>query len=120
MEKEVFDFVAEQCKILATTGSSKQCTKDAAQAWLDAVAADEAAADEATATLLDYLDGRPHSIDGTIAFAQGPAVAVMGQEAADAMLQKAIAAKETGVKFCLCDACTAASKILAKFGRVEL
>lgn len=33
MDKELFDFVAERADILATAGSSKQATKDAALDW---------------------------------------------------------------------------------------
>ena len=40
MEKELFDFVAERADILAVADTSKQETKDAAQAWKNAVAAD--------------------------------------------------------------------------------
>ena len=41
MEKELFDYVAERVDILIASGSSTQVTGDAAQAWKDAVAADE-------------------------------------------------------------------------------
>ena len=120
MEKELFDYIAERCDILVASGASTQVTKDAAQAWKDAVAADPAAADEAAATLVDILDGRPTTIDGVIAFAQGPAKEFMGEEAAAQMLAAQLKRKEEGAKFCNCDACTAASEILAKFGRIEL
>ena len=120
MEQQQFDFVIERAKILAVSNASTQVTKDAAQAWLDAVAADENAADEATVTLLDILEGRPKLIDATIAFASGPAIEMFGQEAADKMLAAAQERKAQGGKFCGCEACTAASEILAKFGRVEL
>ena len=70
MDKELFDYVAERADVLIASGSSTQVTRDVAQAWKDAVAADEAAADEATAKLVDVLDGRPTTIDGVIAFAR--------------------------------------------------
>ena len=122
MEKELFDYVAERADILAVSGASTQVTKDAALAWKDAVAADnsDASVEEATTKLLDILEGRPTTIDGVIAFAQGPAVQFMGEEAAAAMLAKQLARKEQGAKYCDCDACTAASELLAKFGRIEL
>lgn len=122
MDKEVFDYVKERAEILATTGSSKQITKDAANAWLSAVEADssDAAVEAATDTLLAYLDGRPHSIDDAIGFAAGPAKEAFGEETAAQMLAGAKAAKEAGKKFCTCEACTAASEILGKFGKVEL
>lgn len=120
MEKELMDYVAQRAEALATTGASTQVTKDAAQAWLDAVAADEAAADAATETLVGILDGRPKTIDEVIGFAQGPAADILGQEIADKMLAEQLQRKEAGEKFCNCDACTAATEILAKFGRISL
>ena len=120
MDKELFDYVAERADILIASGSSTQVTRDAAQAWKDAVAADEAAADEATAKLVDILDGRPTTIDGVIAFAQGAAVDMFGEEKAAEILATQLKRKEEGAKWCDCDACVAASEILAKFGRVEL
>lgn len=120
MEQQQLDFVRQRAEILTQSGASTQVTKDAAQAWLDAVAANEAAADQATEELLNILDGRPTTIDGVIAFAQGPAAQMFGQEAADKMLAEQLERKAQGAKFCNCDACTAASEILAEFGRVEL
>ena len=117
MEKELYDYVAERAEILSKSPASTQVTVDAATAWL---AADEADADEATAKLVDVLDGRPTTIDGVIAFAQGPAVGMMGEEAAAAMLAAQLERKAAGAKWCSCEACTAATEILAKFGRCEL
>lgn len=121
MDKELFDYTAERAKILAESDASKQETKDAAQAWLDATAgADDAAVDAATKDFLDFLEGRPTPIDGVIAFAQGAAVEKFGKEAADKLLADSLAHKEKGGKYCTCPSCTAASEILAKHGRIEL
>ena len=122
MDKELFDYVAERADILSTAESSKQETKDAALAWKEAVAADasDAAGAEATATLVDYLDDRPRTIDGLIAFLEGPGKELFGEEAAAQGLAAQQKRKEEGAKFCDCPSCTAASEILAKFGRVEL
>ena len=122
MEKEFFDYIAERADILATADSSKQETKDAALAWKNAVTADssKAAAEEATAKLIDFLDGRPHTIDDLIAFLEGPAKEILGEDAATQGLAVQLKRKEAGAKFCDCPSCTAASEILAKFGRVEL
>lgn len=120
MEKELFDYVAERADVLSVSGASTQVTKDAALAWKEAVAADAAAADEATVKLLDVLEGRPTTIDGVIAFAQGPAAGMFGEEVAAQILAKQLARKEQGAKYCDCEACTAASELLAKFGRIEL
>ena len=122
MEKELFDYVAERADILAVSGASTQVTKDAALAWKEAVAADssDAAVEEATNAFLDIREGRPTTIDGVIAFAQGPAAAMFGEEAAAKILEEQLARKEQGAKYCNCEACTAASELLAKFGRIEL
>lgn len=120
MEKSMIDFIAERVEILAASHASTQVTKDAALAWKEAVAGNEAAADEATEKLLGILDGRPTTIDGVIAFAEGPAIEMLGEEAAAKMLAAQKERKASGAKWCNCDACTAATEILAKFGRVEL
>ena len=122
MEKELFDFVAERAGILAASDTSKQDTKEAAQAWKDAVAADDsdAAVQAATNTLLDFLEGRMLGIDDLIAFAEGAAANVMGAEAAAGLLAAAQARKADGWKYCICEAHTAAAELLGKFGRIEL
>ncbi|WP_172135918.1 3-hydroxyisobutyrate dehydrogenase [Adlercreutzia sp. ZJ473] len=122
MEKELFDFVATRADILAEAGLSTQVTKDAANAWKTAVAADgsDVAVEAATAELLDILEGRPTTIDGVIAFLQGPAAEMFGAEVAEAKLAEQLKRKEEGAKYCDCDACAAASELLAKFGRIDL
>ena len=122
MEKELFDFVAEHVDILAVADTSKQETKDAAQAWKNAVAADnsDAAVEAATNDLLDFLEGRMLGIDDVIAFAEGPAADIMGAEAAAGMLAGAKARKAEGWKYCICEAHVAAAELLGKFGRIEL
>lgn len=122
MQKELFDYVAERADILSVSGASKQATKDAALAWKEAVAADDSdeAVEAATSELLDILEGRPTTIDEVIAFAQGPAASMFGEEAAAKMLEEQLQRKEQGAKYCNCEACSAASQLLAKFGRIEL
>ena len=122
MEKELFDYVAQRADILAVAGSATQVTKDAATAWKDAVAADgsDVAVEAATMQLLDVLEGRPTTIDGVIAFLQGPAIGIFGEEAAAAGLARQLERKAAGAKYCDCEACAAASELLAKFGRIEL
>ena len=122
MEKELFDFVAEHVDILAVADTSKQDTKEAAQAWKDAVAADDsdASVEAATNALLDFLEDRMLGIDALIAFAEGPAVDIMGAEVAAGMLAGAKARKAEGWKYCICEAHVAAAELLGKFGRIEL
>ncbi len=122
MEKGLFDYVAQRADVLSVADTSTQVTKDAALAWKEAVAADssDAAVEDATTKLLDILEGRPTTIDGVIAFAEGPAKELFGEEAAAQMLAEQLKRKEQGAKYCNCEACTAASELLAKFGRIEL
>jgi len=122
MEKELFVFVAEHVDILAVADTSEQDTKEAAQAWKDAVAADDsdASVEAATNALLDFLEDRMLGIDALIAFAEGPAVDIMGAEVAAGMLAGAKARKAEGWKYCICEAHVAAAELLGKFGRIEL
>lgn len=122
MEQATFDYIAPRVDILSASQASTQVTKDAALAWKEAVTADnsDAAVEQATEQLLDILEGRPTTIDGVIAFAQGPAKEMFGEEMAAQILAKQEQRKADGAKWCDCDACTAASEILAQFGRVEL
>ncbi|MBR3181822.1 MAG: 3-hydroxyisobutyrate dehydrogenase [Eggerthellaceae bacterium] len=122
MEKALFDYISERADILEVSSASTQVTKDAASAWKKAVKDDQSDANvqEATKQFLDIMEGRPTSIDGVIAFAQGPAAGMFGEEAAAAMLEEQLKRKEAGAKYCNCEACTAATELLAKFGRIEL
>ena len=120
MEKELLDYVAERVDILSVSNTSKQDTKEMALAWKEAVAADAAAAEAETEKLLDFLSGRMSSIDNLIAFLQGPAVEMFGEEAASKMLAEQKLRKEQGGKYCNCEAHAAAGELLAKFGRIEL
>lgn len=119
MEKELLEFVAERAEVLSVSGASKQETKEAALAWKSvAEGADDEALEAATAEFIDFLEGRPNTVDGVIAFAQGPAVEMFGKEAADQILTQQLERKERGEKYCDCDACTAAVELLSKFGRI--
>jgi len=120
VEKELFDFVAERVDVLSVANTSKQETKEAALAWKEAVAADASAADAETEKLLDFLMGRMVTIDQVIAFAEGPAVGLFGEEGAAQMLAAQKERKAQGAKWCNCEAHVAASELLAKFGRIEL
>lgn len=119
MDKELLDYVAERADILEVSGASKQATKEAATAWKNAVkdASDEQA-EAATLEFINFLEGRPNTVDGLIEFAKGPAVEMLGQEAADQMLARQLERKEQGAKWCTCDACTAAVELLTKFDRI--
>lgn len=120
MKQDQFDYIAKRADILSTSNASKQATKEAALAWKEAVAdASDEEIEAATAQLLDFLEGRPNTIDHVIAFAKGPAVEMLGKEAADQFLAEQIKRKEQGEKYCNCEACTAAVEILTAGGRIE-
>ncbi len=122
MDKELYDFVAKRADILSKSAASKQDTREVAEAWKQAVAADpsESAFDAATNALLDFLSGRMLGIDDVIAFAQGPAIHLLGEEAAGQMLAAQLQRKAEGAKYCNCEAHAAAGELLSKFGRIEL
>ncbi len=104
---------------MGSPDASKQETKDAAKAWISAVEdADDATIEQATNELVDFLDGRPNTIDNVIAFAQDPAIDMMGKETAEQLLAQQIARKEQGEKYCNCDACSAAVEVLTKLDRI--
>ncbi|HAM16823.1 MAG TPA: 3-hydroxyisobutyrate dehydrogenase [Eggerthellaceae bacterium] len=119
MEKELYDYVAERAGILAVADTSKQETKEAALAWKKAAEAGDDI-DAATAKLLDFLEGRMLPIDDLIAFLEGPAAGLFGEETAAAMLTAQKQRKEQGAKYCNCEAHAAAGELLAKFGRIQL
>ena len=120
MEKELFDYVAERVDTLSASKTSKQDTQEKARAWKEAVAADASAAEAETEKLLDFLEGRMVGIDDVIAFAEGPAASILGEEVAAAMLAEQKQRKERGEKYCNCEAHVAAGELLSKFGRIEL
>lgn len=117
MDQELIDFVAQRAEILVKTGASKQETKDAAAAWL-AASSDPEKVEQATEDFINYLDGRPNTIENAIAFAEGPAKAMFGEEAAAEILAINLARKENGEKYCNCEACGTVVEILTKFGRI--
>ena len=119
MEKELFDYTAQKVDEILAAASSSQKTRDAAQAWKDAIASG-ADADAATATLLDIIDEHHTTIDEVLAFAEGPAKTILGAEAAAAMLAHETKRKQAGAKYCDCAACIAAQELLAKHGRPVL
>ena len=119
MNAELYDYTAQKVDELLAAFSSSQNTRDAAQAWKDAAAAG-ADMDEATANLLDALDKHHTTVDELIAFAQGGAKEVLGEEAAAGMLAHGRELKAAGAKYCDCAACVATQKLLAKHGRPVL
>ena len=119
MEKELFDFTAQKVDELLAAAPSSQHTREACQAWKDAIAAGDDV-DAATTVLLDALDEHHTTIDELIAFASGAAKDIMGEEVAAGMLAHALEIKAKGAKYCDCAACTPTHELLAKHGRPVL
>lgn len=64
------------------------------------------------------LEGRPATIDGVMAFAEGADEEIIDEEAAAQILVEQQQCKAQGIKYCNCNARTAI-ELLAKFGRIE-
>lgn len=120
MEKELFEYVEPRIKKLSKSFSAAPEVKAAAKAWMEAVTADEAAADDATAAFLDAIDGKVETIDEAIEYAKGPGMEMFGLAGGQVIVAKLLAAKDAGAKWCDCEVCTAMAEILAKFDRIEL
>ena len=59
-------------------------------------------------------------LDELIAFAEGFAKELMGEEAAAGLLAHALQIKAEGAKYCDCAACTITHELLARHGRPVL
>ena len=71
--------------------------------------------------LFDYVAERAEVLATNDASTQVTKDAAAAWEAAvAAMLAEQLKRKEAGAKYCNCPSCTAASELLAKFGRIEL
>lgn len=106
-------FVEEKTQEILNAGSCCPELKEMAQKWLDA----ENTPDEGkvTADYLQELSEDVLPIDALIGFASSEqGKQVFGAEQAKAMVSQAKAAKENGVKHCICPACTAGAAILEK------
>ena len=119
MQKELLDYAASKVEEMLAAPSASAQTKQAAQAWKDAIAAGKDA-DEATNQLMDAISAHQTTIDDLIGFISSPAgQKVFGEEGAKQALAHAQARKKTGAKFCDCAACRPCHELLHKFGREE-
>lgn len=112
MEQTVLDYVVEQTHALMAAETCNGETKQAAQAWLDAVGTDREK--EETGKYLRELEEAATTIDELIAFAESAAGKGVFGEGAPKVAQQARQAKQAGAKYCFCPACTAAAAILEK------
>ena len=113
MEKQILNEVIEETKKLIAAPSCSQESKDAANAWLDAVGTDNEEAE--TKKYIAELEEDIMPIDGLIGFAGSEAgAAVFGAEKAKEVEAHAKEVKAAGGKYCDCPACTACEVILSK------
>lgn len=108
MKKEA---LIEKVKTIIAAPSCCPEAKAACQAYLDAAGTDgeKAAQDRMIAELKEDVT----SIDGLIALTGSDmGKQFFGEARAKMMNEAAVKAKETGVKYCICDACTAGGAIL--------
>lgn len=112
MGKEVLDFVIGKTNELMNAATCSKETKDAAQAWLDAVGTDNDAAE--TKKYIAELEEDIMPIDTLISFAESDAGASVFGDAAGNVAAHAKEIKAAGAKYCDCPACAAVEAILEK------
>ena len=120
MEKELFDYASAKVDEMLAAPSASEATKQAAQAWKDAVAVEGADVEAATDVLLDAISAHQTTIDDLIGFAgSDTGKQVFGEEGAKQMIEHSEKRKAAGAKFCDCAACRTCHELLHKFGREE-
>jgi hypothetical protein len=119
MEKELLDYTASKVEEMLVAPSASADTKNAAQAWKDAIAAGKDA-DEATSTLLDAISAHQATIDDLIGFmSSDKAKELFGADVAAKNVAHAEERKAKGAKWCDCAACRPCHELLHRFGREE-
>lgn len=112
MNKEMLKFTMEKTQELIAAPTCSSETKDAAQAWLDAVGTEREFSE--TKKYIDELEADIMPIDNLINFAQSDAGSqVFGANAAN-VAAHAKEIKAGGAKYCDCPACAAVEAILTK------
>ena len=113
MNKEVLEFVAEKTKEMIVSATCSKEAKEAGQAWLDAIGAENET--EATKAYIAALEGDIMPVDMLISFAESEAGSqLFGAEKAKEVAAHAKAIKADGARYCDCPACAAAEAILEK------
>lgn len=113
MKKDVLDFVVEKTRELIDSPTCSVETKDAANAWLNAVGTETES--EETKKYIAELEEDIMPIDTLIGFAESEAGAqVFGADKAKDVAAHAREIKSNGAEYCDCPACMAAAAILEK------
>ncbi len=102
--------LVETVRKTITANSCCKELKEAGEVWLKA---DDSAREDLGKALLKELREDVCLIDDLISMTTtDKAVEIFGKEGCEKMHTAAISAKEKGVRYCLCDACTNGGKIL--------
>lgn len=113
MKKDVLDYVVEKTHELINSLTCSRETKDAANAWLNAVGTETES--EETKKYIAELEEDIMPIDTLIGFAESEAGAqVFGSDKAKDVAAHAREIKTNGAEYCDCPACVAAAAILEK------
>ena len=112
MDKEVLGYVVDKTKELIAAATCSSETREAAQAWLDAVGTEGEAAE--TKKYIEELEADIMPIDNLIGFAESDAGSQVFGAAAPNVASHAKEIKAAGAKFCDCPACAAVEAILEK------
>lgn len=113
MKKDVLDFVVAKTHELIDSPTCSPETKEAANAWLNAVDTENEA--EETKKYIAELEEDIMPIDTLIGFAESEAGSqVFGTDKAKDVAAHAKEIKSNGAKYCDCPACAAVAAILEK------
>ncbi len=113
MTNEERAFIVKEVKEIIAAPSCCPELKEIAQKYLDALDTEEEKA--AGKLLIAELEEDVQSIDDTLEFFSSEAgKTLIGEDAAESMVEIAKKVKSTGGKICFCPACTAGQAILDK------
>lgn len=117
MDENVLSYVVKKTKELINSVTCCKELKDAAQAWLDSLGAENEK--ETTVCYINELEEDLVAIDDLISFAKSDSgQQYFGVETAKRIVEHAIEIKEKGSIYCDCPACALVQNILEK--KVEL
>lgn len=103
--------MVEKTKVIVNAPSCFAGLKEAGNNWMNAIGKSDE--NEKFDKYIDVLKDCVTPIDGCIAFSESDMCKGMfGEEGAKAMHDQSVKAKESGVKYCICDACTLGGEIL--------
>ncbi|MCI7301375.1 molecular chaperone Hsp90 [Ihubacter massiliensis] len=112
MDKTILNYVVEKTNELINAPTCSSETKEAAQAWLDAVGTDREASE--TKAYIAELEADIMPIDTLIAFAESDAGAEVFGDDAKNVAAHAKEIKAAGAEYCDCPACMVVAEILEK------